>query len=84
VAVIFFVEKLDERRIGSASRRLTARGPYVNATYGCDSEPARTDFKEFWQLFRSPKIEYLGIGGNTVGRYGFPWAARNLDLEKLP
>ena len=30
------------------------------------------DFKEFLQLLRSAKIEYLLIGGYAVGHYGFP------------
>lgn len=38
------------------------------------------DFKEFLQLLRSAKIEYLLIGGYAVGHYGFPRATGDLDI----
>jgi predicted nucleotidyltransferase len=38
------------------------------------------DFKEFLQLLRSAKIEYLLIGGYAVGHYGFPRATADLDI----
>jgi hypothetical protein len=38
------------------------------------------DFKEFLQLLRSAKIEYLLVGGYAVGHYGFPRATANLDI----
>lgn len=38
------------------------------------------DFKEFLQLLRSAKIEYLLVGGYAVGHYGFPRATADLDI----
>jgi predicted nucleotidyltransferase len=38
------------------------------------------DFKEFLQLLRSAKIEYLLVGGYAVGHYGFPRATGDLDI----
>jgi hypothetical protein len=38
------------------------------------------DFKEFLQLLRSEKIEYLLVGGYAVGHYGFPRATGDLDI----
>lgn len=38
------------------------------------------DFKEFLQLLRSEKIEYLLVGGYAVGPYGFPRATGDLDI----
>ena len=38
------------------------------------------DFKEFLQLLRSAKIEYLLVGGYAVGYYGFPRATGYLDI----
>ena len=38
------------------------------------------DFKEFLQLLRSARIEYLLIGGYAVGHYGFPRATGDLDI----
>lgn len=38
------------------------------------------DFKEFLQLLRSAKIEYLLVGGYAVGYYGHPRATGDLDI----
>jgi predicted nucleotidyltransferase len=38
------------------------------------------DFKEFLQLLRSAKIEYLLVGGYAVGHYGYPRATGDLDI----
>ncbi len=38
------------------------------------------DFKEFLQLVRSAKIEYLLVGGYAVGHYGYPRATGDLDI----
>ena len=38
------------------------------------------DFKEFLQLLRSAKIEYLLVGGYAVGHYGIPRATGDLDI----
>lgn len=38
------------------------------------------DFKEFLQLLRSAKIEYLLVGGYAVGHYGHPRATGDLDV----
>jgi hypothetical protein len=33
------------------------------------------DFKEFFQLLNSEKVEYLIVGGHAVAYYGYPRAA---------
>ena len=39
------------------------------------------DFKEFLQLLRSAKIEYLLVGGYAVAHYGHPRATGDLDIR---
>ena len=38
------------------------------------------DFKEFFQLLNSEKVEYLLVGGHAVGYYGYPRATGDLDI----
>lgn len=38
------------------------------------------DFKEFLQLLRSARIEYLLVGGYAVAHYGHPRATGDLDI----
>jgi len=38
------------------------------------------DFREFFQLLNSEKVEYLLVGGHAVGYYGYPRATGDLDI----
>jgi hypothetical protein len=38
------------------------------------------DFKEFFQLLNSEKVEYLLVGGHAVGYYGYPRSTGDLDI----
>jgi hypothetical protein len=38
------------------------------------------DFKEFFQLLNSERVEYLLVGGHAVGYYGYPRATGDLDV----
>jgi hypothetical protein len=38
------------------------------------------DFKEFFQLLNSERIEYLLVGGYAVGYYGYPRATGDVDI----
>ena len=38
------------------------------------------DFKEFLKLLNAQQVEYLLIGGYTVGYYGYPRATADMDL----
>jgi predicted nucleotidyltransferase len=42
------------------------------------------DFKEFLQLLNSHKVEYLLIGGYSVGYYGYPRATADMDVWVNP
>ena len=38
------------------------------------------DFREFFQLLDSERVEYLLVGGYAVGYYGYPRATGDLDI----
>jgi hypothetical protein len=38
------------------------------------------DFRDFFQLLNSEKVEYLLVGGYAVGYYGYPRATGDLDI----
>ena len=38
------------------------------------------DFKEFLRLLNSRQVEYLLIGGDAVGYYGYPRATADIDI----
>jgi hypothetical protein len=38
------------------------------------------DFKEFFQLLNSERVEYLMVGGHAVGYYGYPRATGDIDI----
>lgn len=38
------------------------------------------DFKEFLSLLNAKKVEYLLIGGYTVGYHGYPRATNDIDV----
>ncbi len=38
------------------------------------------DFKEFFQLLNSSRVEYLVVGGYAVGKYGYPRATGDIDI----
>jgi hypothetical protein len=42
--------------------------------------PLPPDFKDFLELLRSEKVEYLLVGGYAVGRYGYPRATGDMDI----
>lgn len=44
-----------------------------------------TDFKEFFELLNSEKVDYLLVGGYAVIHYGYPRATGDqADLDYLP
>jgi hypothetical protein len=38
------------------------------------------DFKEFFQLLNSERVEYLLVGGYAVGYHGYPRATGDMDI----
>jgi hypothetical protein len=38
------------------------------------------DFREFFELLNSEKVEYLVVGGYAVGHYGYPRATGDIDV----
>jgi len=38
------------------------------------------DFKEFFELLGSERVEYLLVGGFAVGHYGYPRATGDMDV----